>query len=230
MGYLIQYINQRNVFVKCIFGGGLLFCILLNQFQWWQYKNYILDPYRTTKDYYWATFLKTKATGENRDLLLVYRDFSGRQTFNNQYKYQKTTLLTEDFEEEGANQNENNNHFRRLNADDEYLPVFESTYNEITKKDHLWIKISFDIRFSGNFEGSLPCIVNSMERKIWSYGYSATEINLDSEANHWRRVQFFYLTPELRSDEDSFKCFIWKRSKSTFDIDNLKLEVFKRKN
>lgn len=229
MGYFLQYINTRKWVIKIIIGVFILFFIFLNQFQWWQYKNYILDPYRTTKDYYWATFLKTKASGEDRDLLLVYRDFEGNQKFEDSYRYQKTTLLTEDFEEEGSNQTENNNHFYRFNEGDEYLPIFESAYNEMTKKDHLWIKVSFDIRFSQNFEYPLPCMVNSMERKIWSYGYSAQEIMLDETANHWRRVEFFYLTPELRSDEDRFKCFIWKRSKSTFDVDNIKLTIYKRK-
>lgn len=231
LGYFILYINQRKLIIKLLFGIIASFFVFLNQFQWWQYKNYILDPYRTTKDYYWATFLKTNVTESDRDLLMVYRDFSGKMDFTEEYKYQKMLILTNDFEEESnkGNQTENNNNFYRLNEDQEYFPVLETQYNELTQKDHIWIKVSMDIRFPKDFEGTLPCIVNTMERKIWSYGYHATDIKLDSVPNHWRRIEVMYITPEIRSGKDRVKCYIWKRGKSTFDIDNIKLEIFKRK-
>jgi nitrogen fixation-related uncharacterized protein len=231
MGYFLQYINKSNLIIKSAFALVASFFIFLNQFQWWQYKNYILDPYRTTKEYYWATFLKTNATEQDKELLMVYRDFSGKMEFKDKYRYQKTLLISENFDEEEnkGNQSENNNYFHRMNEEDEYYSILETPYGELTQKDHVWIKASMDVRFPENFEGQMPCIVNSMERKIWAYGYSATDIKLDSIPNHWRHVEAIYLTPEIRSHKDIFKCYIWKRGKSSFDIDNLKLEIYKRK-
>jgi hypothetical protein len=231
LGYFLQFVNRSNIVLKAIIGVSILFFIFLNQFQWWQYKNYILDPYRTTKEYYWATFLKTNVSEADRELLMVYRDFSGKMEFKDKYKYQKTLLVGEDFEEEESkgNQVENNNYFHRLNEKDSCFYIIETPYEELTQKDHVWIKVSMDVRFPEKYDGALPCIVNTMERKIWPYRYVATEIKTDSIPNHWRRVEVMYLTPEIRSDKDRFKCYIWKRGKSTFDIDNLKLEIYKRK-
>jgi hypothetical protein len=231
LGYFLLFINERKLIIKVIFGAIALFFVFLNQFQWWQYRNYILDPYRTTKEYYWATFLKSNVTESDRDLLMVYRDFSGKMEFTEQYKYQKTLLLTNDFESEGnkGNQSENDNYFYRLGDDQEFYSILETSFNELTHKDHVWMKVSMDIRFPKDFDGTLPCIVNTMERKIWSYGYHAMDIPLDSIPDHWRRIEVMYITPEIRSVKDRVKCYIWKRGKSTFDIDNLKLEIYKRK-
>jgi hypothetical protein len=230
-GYFLLFINKRNSIIKIAFSVIAILFIFLNQFQWWQYKNYILDPYRTTKEYYWATFLKTNVSESDRELLMVYRDFSGKMEFTEKENYQKSLLLIEDFDDtsDKGNLTENNNCFYRLSEDQEFLPIFESSYNELTQKDHAWIKITMDIRFPKDFEGTLPCLVMVIERKIGSYGYYATEIKTDSISNHWRRIDVMYITPEIRSAKDRFKCYIWKRDNSYFDIDNLKLEIYKRK-
>jgi len=231
LGYFIQYVNEKKPFIKLLFGFVVIFFVFLNQFQWWQYKNYILDPYRTTKDYYWATFLKTKVTDKDKELLMVFRDFSGNMNFTDEYRYQKSLLLLENFEDDTtkANQKENNNHFFRLDESQEFYPIIETPFNEITQLDHAWIKVSVDIRFPKAFEGSFPCIVNTMDRKGQAYGYYAPEIKPDSVPDQWKKVQAAYLTPEIRSVHDVYKCYLWKRSKTGFDIDNLKLEVYKRK-
>jgi hypothetical protein len=231
LGYFLLSIKNSKLIIRLLLGVMASFFMFLNQFQWWQYKNYILDPYRTTKAYYWATFLKTNVTESDRKLLMVFRDASGKMDFTEQHNYQKTLLLTNDFEEESnkGNQAENNNNFYRLTEDQEYFPILETQYNELTRKDHIWIKASMDIRFQKDFEGTLPCLVHTMERRNGSYGYHTTEIKLDSLPNRWRRVEVMYITPEIRSGKDRYKCYIWKRGKSTFEIDNLKLEIYKSK-
>lgn len=66
--------------------------IFLNQFQWWQLRNYILDPYRTTKAYYWSIFLKTKPDASTAKLKRVERDFSGGFEFKNREEYIKKNV------------------------------------------------------------------------------------------------------------------------------------------
>ena len=70
----------------------------LNQFQWWQLKNYILDPYRTTKDFYQAIFLKTSVNENDLHLLSVNRDFTGLHKFENKSRYILSELKRETFE------------------------------------------------------------------------------------------------------------------------------------
>ncbi len=229
LGYFILYVSKNKFFVKIIFGFIITFFIFLNQFQWWQLKNYILDPYRTTKEYYWATFLQTKVSEADRELLMVYRDFSGKMEFTDQAKYRMSLLFSEDFDKKNMKETmkENNNSFYRFKENEEFFPVFESSYNELTKTDHIWIKLSMDVRFPKKSEGLFPCSVITMERKTGSYGYYATEIKADSISDQWKTIEISYLTPEIRNLKDRFKCYIWNRGKSTFDIDNIKIEIYK---
>lgn len=230
LGYFLLYVSQQKLAAKLMFGLIAALMVVFNQFQWWQYKNFILDPYRTTKEYYWATFLKTTVTYADRELLLVERDATGKMEFKQKYKYQKSLLLTNDFEGPDAkgNQEENGNSFYRLTEEQEYFPVLETAFGELTNQDHFWLKTSFDIRFAEGFEGTLPCLIHTMERSNGSYGYYATDLQLDSIPNNWRHVEAIYLTPEIRSKKDRVKCYFWKRGKSGFDIDNIKVEIYKR--
>lgn len=229
LGYFLLYLQNKKLILKIAFGAIVVFFIFLNQFQWWQLKHYILDPYRETKEYYWATFLKSSASDSDKKLLMIYRDFTGKMELTNPEEYQKSVLIDDNFDEPGKKgiQTENNNSFYRFSEDQEYYLIFETPYNELTQKDHAWMKASLVVRFPENFEGPLPCFVMTMERKEGSYRYCAPEIKIDSGYNQWTHAGWEYLTPEIRNSHDRFKCYIWKRGKSIFDIDNVKIELYK---
>lgn len=231
LGYFLLYLKNKKLIVKIAFSVVVVFFIFLNHFQWWQLKQYILDPYRTTKEYYWATFLKTSVSDADKQKLLIYRDFSGKMELTNPQDYQKSVLIDDNFDEPGKKgiQTEDGNSFYRLAEDQEFYPIFETPYRELTQKDHVWVKASMDVRFPDDFQGPLPCFVMTMERREGSYRYFAPEIKIDSNYNQWNRIEWEYLTPEIRNTRDRFKCYIWKRGKDGFDIDNVKLELFKKK-
>ncbi len=232
LGYFIQFINTRKLIISLGISSVLIVLIFFNQFQWWQYKNYVIDPYRTTKAYYWATFLKTKVSEADKQLLLVYRDFTGSFQFDNRDMYQSNIVYFEDFQQENnkGNQQEESNNYFRFKPEDEFFPLLESAYNNISQKDHFWLKASFNIRFPSNFEGQPPCFVNTLGRLEGTYGYAATDLKIDSAStNNWKRMEVFYLTPEIRDGKDNFKSYLWKRSASQFDIDNIKIELYQKK-
>jgi hypothetical protein len=231
MGYFLLFIEKWKWYIRTGFWLAATFFIFLNQFQWWQYRNYILDPYRTTKEYYWATFLKTRVTDSDRQLLRVYRDFTGKMEFTEPEKYQKSLLLEEDLcgSDFRGNMQEDSNCFYRLGENQEFYPFLESRYNELSRTDHIWIKASLDVRFPEGFEGTWPCLILSMDRKNLPYGYRAIDIRPDSVPRQWQRIEEMYITPEIRNVKDKVKCYVWKRSKSSFDVDNLKIEIYKRK-
>jgi hypothetical protein len=231
LGYFFLFLKNKKRIFKIAFGAVVVFFIFLNQFQWWQLKHYILDPYRTTKEYYWATFLKTKATDEDRKSLMIYRDFTGRMELTNPGDYQKSVLVDDKFDDTGKSQilSEENNSFYRFEENQEFDLFFESPYRELTHQDHVWVKASIDVRYPDNFDGPLPCFVMTMERKEGSYRYFAPEMKVDSLDNQWKRLEFEYLTPEIRNTRDRFKCYIWKRGKAVFDIDNIMIELYKKK-
>jgi hypothetical protein len=232
IGYFLLFIQKQNFFIKTAFTLGVTFFIFLNQFQWWQLKNYILDPYRTTKEYYWAIFLKTSVDGNDRALLSVKRDFTGQQKFENKTKYSSSLLILDTFDktkDKNIQTDPIGNPYYKLLPDQEFCSTNQRMFKELTLKDHVWIKASMDIRFPSDFKGPLPCMAMTMEHEGGSYGYFAPEIKIDTADNHWHRYELDYLTPEIRNTNDVWKSYIWKRGKSTFDIDNFKIEIFEPK-
>jgi hypothetical protein len=222
LGYFLQEMQRKKTILKAILGSLLVLMLCLNQFQWWQLKNNILEPYRTTRAYYCATFLKTSVTDAEKELLLINRSFTGTTAFEHPEKYTPSILKQQ------YSFNDIKSYYT-LSPDQEYFPFCEQPYNTLTANDHIFLVATLDIRFPKDFSASLPCLVMTMERKQGVYGYLAPEIKTDTPNGEWHTFKLTYLTPEIRNTHDHFKCYIWKRSKSSFDIRNLKLERFERK-
>jgi len=232
LGYFIFNLSKKSVTAKMAFGIVVLLFIALNQFQWWQLKHYILDPYRMTKEYYWAVFLKTSATEKDKELLLIKRDFSGNNKFIHQDRYDRYILKRMDFEEpemKGNQIEKDNNFFYRIEKSTTYFEIFQRPYKNLTSKDHLWIKAGMDVRFPKDFKGPAPILVLTMERKEGSYGYKAFDIQPDTSTHQWKKFRVDYLTPQIRNTSDRFHCYLWMRGKNSVDIDNVKVEMFERK-
>jgi hypothetical protein len=227
-GYFMLEISQKTRLTQILFGSIITFCIFLNQFQWWQLKHSILDTYRTTKEYYWATFLQTSVTQKDRDLLLINRDFSGINVFNDKVKYKKSKTEFISLPKDENFIKDTRSKFYRLAEKQEFLPLFQKEYREITEKDHIWIRASLKVRNINPTE-ILPCLTLTMERKEGVYGYFAPEIKLVSNNSNWQNFTVEFLTPEIRSTKDFVNCYIWKRSKSSFEVKDVKLEVFEKK-
>jgi len=232
LGYFLVYIGEKGTIVKSVFLTFVLFLTFLNQFQWWQLKNYVLDPYHTTKGYYWATFLRTTVRVEDKKFLLINRDFNGMMSFDNPNEYRLSMMQELTFEdkrtEDGIIRDENGNNFYRLSQNQEFALTRQFMYRELTKKDHLWAVVSFDVRYPEKNEDPLPSLVTTMEHKGKSYGYAGFEIKPDSIQSQWVKCRFEYLTPEIRNVKDDLKIYIWKRGKESFDIDNFKVEIFEK--
>jgi hypothetical protein len=147
LGYFLVYLQNKRTIVKASIGSVIVLFILLNQFQWWQMKNYILDPYRTSKDYYWATFLKTSVNEADKELLLVNRSFTGPTIFDHNEKYSSSLLKEPDLKGPGEKifpSKSDGDFFYRLSPDEEYVQLLEKQYSELTQKDHIWMIASME--------------------------------------------------------------------------------------
>jgi hypothetical protein len=210
IGFFIQQVIAWKIWKKGLLALIVSFFIFLNLFQWWQLLEYIWDPYRTTFAYYKAIFLQTERKEEDQKLLLVDRDASySHELDKNLYVLTKKLSLS------------------KTNVDlkngDEFGDVFTFAFNEITKKDHVWVEVSFDVVEDKSILS--PCFVLQMNRKEGAYGYFAPEIK-DSISNHYT---YTYLTPEMRSTNDEMKCYFWNRDKKLLKIKNLKVTIWERK-
>lgn len=234
LGYLLKHLSSKKLIVKSVFTVLILFCVFLNQFQWWQLRNWILDTYRTSKEYYWATFLKTSKTWDDEAKKLVYRDFSGAMNFQDSLNQYSGRVFEEfDFSDKTDNKSvilDGNNAIHRLTPDEEYSIGIYAKFKKLTKKDHVWVKASLKFRFRDSTATIYPVLVTTMDHKGKAYGYYAPDIKMSNpDENGWYTYTQYYLTPEIRNTSDNFSCYVWNRSKIEFDIDNFRLEVFERK-
>ncbi|MDB9932615.1 MAG: hypothetical protein P8N07_01465 [Flavobacteriales bacterium] len=230
MGFLLLKISKSKFWIKTSVVVFVFVAMFFNQFQWWQLRAGILEPYRTTKEYYWASFLATSVTQEDKEKLSLYRDFDGNQTFNDIENYELIKTVSLDFEdsnEENVKTDSTNNKFAKLSPEIEYSKTIEIPYRELTSKDHLWVRVSVDCKLQRE-DSKKPVVVISMERKNGAYGYTGKEIKEASVT--WSNFQFDYLTPPIREGKDKLKVFVWNMEKSNFDMDNLKIEIFEKKN
>lgn len=218
MGYLLT--NALKWKTPYIVLSSTLVAILIfyNQFQWWQMRNYILDPYRTTKEYYWATFLKTSVTEEQRKLLMINRDFSGNDSFTDIREYKSKILISEKFNKEKSG-------WLVSPKEDEFAFTQRIPYKDITKKDHVWINVTF--KYKNNNTGEPILVALMLDRKEGAYSYKTFE--LENNASDWKVASFYYLTPEIRNVNDIVKLDFWKRSSCELIIDDFVLSAYEKK-
>jgi hypothetical protein len=218
LGYfLTQVLNWKKFWSTSIFS-AIIILIFLNQFQWWQLRNYILEPYRTTRNYYWATFLKTSVTKKDQELLLVNRNFSGETKFDDKKMYESKILFTDRFNSERKG-------ILFSPATDEFGLSKHFTYRNLTSKDHVWVKISFDYKNNNSGEPILVAVM--MNRHEGAYGYKTYE--LENNNSVFKHYELYYLTPEIRNSKDELKVDFWKRTSCELEIDNYQITIFEKK-
>jgi hypothetical protein len=218
LGYFIKTIlTQNKIWLNGALFSSLAFCVFLNQFQWWQLKNGVLDPYRTTKEYYWATFLKTNVSEADKKLLLVNREIWGKTAFSNKDEYTSKTIIRKNF-------NELPKGFLESNENQEFALSNRIPFENLTQKDHVWVKMNFKYLAPNNAKISLAVMV---DREEGPYGYMT--FPLDSCNGKWHEMTIEYLTPEIRNVKDEFKFDFWKENPSNLCIDDFETIIFEKK-
>jgi hypothetical protein len=102
---------------------------------------------------------------------------------------------------------------------------FRKAYKELTKKDHVWVKVTFDY-LSDNL-GEPILVAAAMIRSNGAYGYQTFELKNDT--SRWQKMEFYYLTPEIRSINDQLNIDFWKRNPCNLRMDNLKIDLYETK-
>jgi hypothetical protein len=219
-GFLLNELFRSGELIKGAVFMAFSFCMFLNLFQWWQMQHYILDPYRTTKDYYWATFLKTHVEEKDRDLLLVERSFSGVDTFKKEKAYSKKQLSYNNFNNDSPG-------VKIISPEMEFDLTNTIQYKELSSKDHVWLRFKFVYAFPDTTNSGKVIFCSTMDRKEGNYGYKTFEIDPQNAKNG--SVQFDFLTPEIRDPKDLLKYYFWNRDHNKIYIDDFKVEVFEKK-
>lgn len=209
VGYLIESI-QGNKLKQAMFYGFLLLFTTLNIFQYWQFRENIIHPYRTTFEYYKAAFLKTRIPTNADELLLLDRSFSEEIILPNNFnsKYDSIIWLKQPA-------------FQEL-AQEEFLLENWKSFEDFTDKDHLFVKWSGKISYPDTNLVEFPLLSMSMDRDGSLYGYRYYSLHGNEEG----KVEAWFLTPELRSKKDKIRVQVWNSKKSRIQISDLEIKVY----
>jgi len=189
---------------------------LLNLFQYWQFKQGIIDPSRMTRAAYAASFGRTEKPGNLEDLLLVRRSYSGDQGIPDTARYVSTPLP-----EISAQLPKADTMFfdtakgitrsaYRLDKDHLFSPAIHIPFKELTSHDHAWVEAEWQVLVPT--PGTKGSFVSTFEHYGGNYAYTAKDLEQTGTVpDTWTTVRTYYLTPEVRNKKDLFVCYLWLR-------------------
>ena len=211
----------------------VLFLIALNMFQLWQFRNWIIHPYRTTRPYYFAVFCRTSVPPGAEKLLSVDRSFDGSDRMEDPSHFDVRNIGAYDFEDSAAFSGQTvldttaQSRVLRMDGDHPYSPNIENTFESITDKEYVWVRAHVRVLIPKGYAEEPPCLAMTMERKEGSYGYHTVCGAVDSSAQgRWTTLEGTYMTPPIRDVRDHLKVYVWHRGKSPIRIDDLSVDVF----
>ena len=236
LGYLIQQARTWNKSLQILLFSVIGLMLFLNIFQTWQWTHRVIDRTRMTKAYYFAIFGKTAATEANRKLLLIERPTDGIEILKNESDYTRRTAAVFDFEnisDQGILLSKDTvfegKFALRLDEALPYSTTFEMPFSKITSKDHAWLRAEVMVFPVAPIDDNSASLVITFQHNGENYGYRAKSISLKEfgmKTGTWNKMSMDYLTPEVRSKDDSVKIYFWLQGKNPILIDNLKIDIF----
>ncbi len=221
LGYLIQNIFERQLYLKI----GFVFIIFLmsglNLFQQWQQRNGILHPTRMTKEYYWKIFLTTEKKKEWEELLLVHRDLGGNEKFWSQNNYQVVAndpIVLHD-----------------TVTSKEHAFSIDRQFSSITDQDHLWIEMIIEYNCIKCDSKPAFYITNKMLFNNKTYGWKGFPMPIgtdtvlgDSTTTSTSNYIKTRLTPHLRRTSDEISTAVWNPAKNEILIKRFEVRYYER--
>ncbi|MCB9178127.1 MAG: hypothetical protein H6590_01700 [Flavobacteriales bacterium] len=221
LGAVLQWAWERRstrMLALCFSVG----CILLNLFQTWQWSAGILSKERMTKAYYKAVFARTKIPADADRLLLVERPLGHDEQLVEEDRYRASERYLATYDEQPDS-------VFTLDAEHPFTPAYESTFADLTAKDHAWLRVSGRF-FIADDQAAAPTVVIHFEHEGGLYKYMARDwIVPDSARNTWTTFSVDYITPEVRSRQDKVKAYLWYRSGASARVDDLRVQVYEPK-
>lgn len=226
LGYLIQDWRIWSGTKKAVIGLLLMFFVILNMFQTWQFNEGILSKQRMTMAYYFRIFGKTEVSDEDKKLLLVKRATETIEVFSDSNSYKSRIVFEGDFSSDEyqdiATQGSITLKGSRL-----YSPGIDLKFDEITENDHAWIVAEAEVFLPLDYSGNYPELVATFHHQGKAYKYRTKVLNANTVTlGEWNNVKIEYMTPEVRSTSDNLKVYLWHRGEKDIKIRNLNIRVF----
>jgi len=212
------------------------FFIWLSFVQGYQIIMAIIEPSRMTREYYWRSFGRKWISVEDKKLLRpdVYADDNNGNRIPDETIYNQRELIHYTFDENGNSIDpwDSTNRVFLLNSEFPFSPGVKVPHKEITGKDLVWYRISFDYYYEDQPQEKEVLLIATYtyqgERKKsvnMAYKYRAFPIS-NSELHKWHVYQIDYLSPEITTKNDRFECYLWNRGQTRVFINNFRIQVF----
>ncbi|MCC6251346.1 MAG: hypothetical protein IT238_02650 [Bacteroidia bacterium] len=228
LGYAIDAIPSR---IKFAFYALLLFLLTLNLFQAWQFKQDIIDHERMTYQYYKKIWFKTERPENAESLLLVNRGVDFNESITDIDRYDEKRVVNNKFNSVIPGKEyifcdtlgfDDHSSVWMQQGQNEFVDAFASTYKAVTNSDHFWIKVSIYFFIPPGQQAKSPNIVTVFNHNNQPYKYRNIHLPDDSiKINQWNYLEYYYLSPEVRTVNDDFKVYIWHPNANKVFIDNL---------
>jgi hypothetical protein len=233
LGYFLVWLFNQHRWLKTSIMSLMVLLLVLNIFQIKQFINGVIDGDRMTKAYYFKTFGKLHVTDDDRKLLLVNRSFDGEEKLNNIEDYKLTQTLTLDFEKLDNHDStfaHSGKFCYRLDSAHIYSKGIEKTYQELTNKDHFWLKIKGWVYPIEDIISNPFSFVVQFTHKDFPYKYKTIDSDkVTLKLNEWNELSMEYLSPEVRKSDDILKIYFWLRGSHQLYVDDIKVEVYEKR-
>ncbi len=240
-GFFIQYLSERNLFIRASVYTLMVALLGLNLFQTWQAANYIMPHDQRNFAFYKANLFATSVKEENRRLLDVEREYITNEVLKNEGDYNSRSIGYFNFE--SVHTSPYNESYRdstyaysppfsyRLDAENPYSPGVKIPFGHVTEKDHVWIRVSLKYFPVKDFKENPAAIIVTMEYTGRNFYYRTLEFSDQIyELNKWNSVSFDYLTPYPFSyKNEKIVTYVWLKGQDPLYIDDLNIVALERK-
>lgn len=238
LGALVDYIYNKRLSLKVGFATICLLLISLNLFQTWQFERWIIPGDGMTWQYYKYSFFKTSyLTKEESYMLELQRSYDPKEKFNDKnIHYKKQFLAYHNMDKrEGPQDTSVISHSRflsgghsfRLSENVNFSPGIDIPFNQITQKDHAWIRFSFWFYATSSLKEDRADVVILTNHRDKPYQYVTYPLEIiDYKLNRWTKMTVDYLTPLLQAEEDKISAYVWYRGKKELFLDDVFVEAF----
>ncbi|MEI7499220.1 MAG: hypothetical protein WCK84_02125 [Bacteroidota bacterium] len=238
LGALVQWISKLNGIFKWPVLSGFFLLVFLNLFQTWQYMNFVLDPSRMTKAFYWAAFGKTSVNNADRMFLEPSDKNDEREFLTDTANYTSRVIAIYDFENQDQVSSENicrdtannGNYSLRMSRKMEFSPGLSLPYKDISKKDFTWIRASAWVYFTCKPEEAACGLVITCNHHGAAYKYRLLELAKENlKPGVWNRVTMDYMTPFFEDKNNTLQSYFWFLGQKEILVDDFEIRLFEPK-
>lgn len=234
-GFLIQEIIKKKWWIRLTFFIIVSLLVCLNIFQFWQFHKGIINHDRMTRPYYFYVFGRTSIPPGAEKYLLIDRFKPFDESHINKYKISELGRFNFSRPDDLQKQNfvkdpmDSNQYCLKMDSTNMYSGGINLPYHKLTDCYYSWIKTTGEFYFNDFNKSTFSKVVCHFTHKGGVYDYQATEIIPDTLNNGWQKFCMYFLTPEVRSTNDTMSVYIWQRSKKPLFVRNFIIEVLEPK-